>query len=83
MKEIIVYKTQDGNLYESFHKAKKHAEDAYGTKLLNLSTKLVQIEKYTKMSDFLDENLELFLELGRLKKDIELQPVEDDDWRPK
>jgi hypothetical protein len=83
MKEITAYKTQDGTIYESFHKATRHAEKEYGEGLLKLSSKLLQMEKYTAMSNFLDENLESFVELAKLKKDIELEPIEDDDWRPK
>ena len=83
MKEITAYKTQDGTIYESFHKAKQHTEDEYGKRLLKLSSKLLQMEKYTAISDFLDQNLESFVELAKLKKDIELEPMEDDDWRPK
>ena len=80
MIQVKMVQTRDGELHETFEKAIRHAEVVYGESLTRLATKVVRIDKYTAMCDFIDENLEMFIKLDELKADIELQ-VETDEER--
>lgn len=77
MKWVQRIQTRDGALHETAREAKKHAEVMYGNKLLPLAGKLAQMDKYSAVSDYLDANLDTFLELKALKDDLELIPTED------
>lgn len=72
MKWVQRIQTIDGVLHETPQAAKRHAEARYADKLLPLAGKLVQIGKYTAMADYLNNNLDQFLELRALKDDIVL-----------
>lgn len=39
MKTITCYQTKDGQIFDNQNKAKKYAENEYGTKLLGLTKK--------------------------------------------
>jgi hypothetical protein len=72
MRRLTVYETSDGIRHDSLEKGRKHADERFGAALLSLSKQLVQIDKYTAMTEFLENNLEDFLNLQRLKEDTSL-----------
>jgi len=78
MKRVIKFETQDGKLHDNFLKAERHADVAYTNAASNLAAKLVKVEKFTKMRDFLDCHLEDFLQLKSLKDDLTLVNEEED-----
>ena len=80
MKKVIRYQSADGSLHETIQDAEIYTNNRYGLVLCALSKKLVSIEKYNKMGDFIDSHLQEFLELKKLKDDILLEnPEEEDD----
>ena len=79
MRYIHRIQTSDGVVHESLEKAKRHADDRYGQALTDLARKLVLLEKYTKVMDFIDQNLQDFTALAALKRDMEVDNPPDED----
>lgn len=82
MFKVTKIMTDDGKMFDDFKKAKKYLEVEYGDKLCRMAHKLLSIEKYTPMCEFLDANLEEFKELIRLRKEsnqLETDICEDED----
>ncbi|APL99263.1 hypothetical protein [Bordetella phage CN2] len=73
MKRVIRFQTADGALHETASAARGHADRRYGDALTRLAHRAVQQEKYTKICDFIDKNLDAFEELKALKVDIDLE----------
>lgn len=78
MDRIVCYRTSDGVIHENVLKAERHAEARYANALLPLSSKLVDIQKYKAMAEFIDSHLEDFVKLAAIKADIELSDQEND-----
>jgi hypothetical protein len=70
MKAVTRIQTFDGQLHETEYDAKNHVERIYGELLSSIAHKLVRIEKYTAMCDFVDANLDLFTQLSAIKADL-------------
>lgn len=73
MKRVIRFQTADGALHETASAARGHANRRYGDALTRLAHRAVQQEKYTKMLEFINNNLDAFVELKALKADIDLE----------
>ena len=56
--------------------ARNHAERRYGDALCKLARGLLEL-KYTQTTEYLDENLDAFVELHQLKTDIPLESSND------
>lgn len=79
MKYVDRIETSDGVLHTSAINAQRHAQKRYGEALTRLAHKLVQCEKYVATAEFIDENINAFVALSLLKKDIVLEPREEDE----
>lgn len=86
MQKLVVYKTSDGKIHESFSDAERYADNRYGNALTSLAYKLKrvidlkkQIEIHAAMVDFFEANLSEFVEVQKLKGDIQIDDVEEDD----
>lgn len=80
MKRVIRYQTSDGIVHESLAKAKKYAESRYGNLLTKLSHDLCVIDKYVATGNYIEDNLDSFEELIRLRADCSLEnPPEDEE----
>lgn len=71
MYEVVKVMTNDGHLFDNAKEAKEYLEEEYTDKMCRISSKLVSIEKYQEMKEYLDENLEVFLDVITLKKELE------------
>ena len=78
MRKIIKYQTNSGQVFDSEQQARRHLDDEYGNKLEALTHGLMA-HKYGGMIKWLDENLERFDELIKLKKELK-ETTDDDDW---
>lgn len=78
MKRITAYVTENGAIYQDFKDAKRMAENRYGIALCELCHRILKVDKYQAMQDFIDENLEAFLRLAELKRDINLETNEEE-----
>lgn len=80
MNKVVRFQTSDNALHTTYTEAKRHAENRYDNLLTGLATQALRQEKYVKMCEFIDANLDTFVELSRLKADILLdhKEVEDD-----
>ena len=76
MKYVTRIQTLDGTLFEDKHMARNHAERRYGDALCKLARGLLEL-KYTQTTEYLDENLDAFVELHQLKTDIPLESSND------
>ena len=77
MKAIICYQTIDGAVHTSRDSAHRHADERYGQELTKLAHRLVSIEKYKEMVEFLDKYD--FTSLMTLRKDLqETIPLPED-----
>lgn len=72
MERVIRYVTYDKEEHKTIVDAQKHLDVLYGNILCPLAAKMAQICKYVAMGDYIDENLDLFLELDKIKKDSEV-----------
>lgn len=79
MQKVTRYKTLDGVLHDTPRAAQAHADKVYGLLLCSLAHESLRIEKYLAMQEFIEANLDRFLELNKLKQDRELQQDEDED----
>ena len=70
MYKIIKVVTDNGQEFESVQQAVKSLEKDYGDKLTSVCHKLVNIEKYIDMCEFVNSNLYLFSELLELNMEI-------------
>jgi hypothetical protein len=73
MKTVTMIQTQDGEYHTDEQSAKRHADKVYGEALSVMAARLVRIEKYSPMMDFIDANLDEFRKLKALRDDYELQ----------
>jgi hypothetical protein len=69
MRWVEKVQTSDGQLHDHERRALDHAEKRYGDALTALAHRLVRVEKYTAMCDFLDANIAEFVALEALKAD--------------
>lgn len=76
MKWVQHVQTMDGKLHHDYGRAKCHAENVYGLALTKLAQAALRCEKYTPMLEFIDANLDEFVQLKALKDDITLEPEE-------
>lgn len=76
MKSITMFQTFDGKVHGSQKLALSHLDKLYGELLCSIAHRLCQIDKYKATTEYLDENLHQFLDLDRIKKDMEL--INDD-----
>lgn len=77
MKWIAMIQTRDGKLHPTVDKATRHAEKVYGEALSNMAHKvLLHGDKYMKLQDFIDTNLDGFVALQVLKQDIILEKTD-------
>lgn len=82
MKTVTKIQTRDGVLHDNEASAKRHANKVYADALSTLAAKLVKIEKYSPMMDFLDTRLDDFIELRALADDTVLEPINESDATP-
>lgn len=76
MRPVSRYQTRDNQLHLTEKDAKRHAEKLYGLGVSTLAHKLLQCDKYSKMQEFIDQNLDAFIELKTLKLDMECEKPE-------
>lgn len=80
MFEVKLIQTFDGIKHESKQDALRHLDKIYGDKLTKLSQDIIQLfdnkDRYVKVSEFIDSNLELFNELSEIKADMRIEEEE-------
>ena len=79
MKKVTLYQTLDGRLFTSPEAAKAHADRAYGMALCRLARRVVNVGERGDTTEFINDNLDDFFWLSRLKADIEIPEEEKDD----
>ncbi|MBM9615236.1 hypothetical protein JWJ90_13195 [Desulfobulbus rhabdoformis] len=80
MERIEAYRTFDGKIHTSHADARRHVEKMYGDLLLKTSHRLCRETnngKYSKITEFIDSNLDIFNQLRLIKNDL----VIDNDGR--
>lgn len=74
MRRVSRVQTADGVLHEDERAALRHAERRYGDALSRVAHQIVHLDwKYTTTMEFIDTNLNAFVELKALKDDITLE----------
>lgn len=79
MKLVTKYQTLDGKLHDTVLVAKRYADNRYGAKVTELAHQIAALEKYGKISAFLDNNLAEFRTLLALHDDLAAMEVEEID----
>jgi len=79
MKRIIMTETFDGKLHKTEKDAVRHLDIMYTNAVSEIAVKLTQYGegKYQKTKDWIDSNLELFIQARRIKDDF-AYPQDDD-----
>ena len=77
MIEVTCYQTSDGVIHRDVLTAKSHADKRYGEKLVPLARAMADVGKYMAAMDFIEMNLDAFVELRALRADIALTQCED------
>lgn len=77
MIEVTCYQTSDGVIHRDVLTAQSHACQRYGEKLVPLARAMADVGKYMLAIDFIEMNLEAFVELRALRADIALTQCED------
>lgn len=80
MKWVHHVQTADGKLHNDALVGKRHAENVYDLSLTELAHRAVhKADKFSSMKKFIADNLQAFVALSDLKKDIELEKPEE-EW---
>ena len=82
MRRVIKYETSDGVLHDSEQDAERYADKRYGDLLSKTAVSLGRTDgKYSLLTTYVDENLQVFLQLHALREDMKLVPsgTNDDD----
>lgn len=81
MKQVIRYQTQDGHLHDNTAEAERHAGSVYGHLLGKVTREMLSEgnSKYALTQDWINDNLDRFVELARLKADTILENPDEDD----
>lgn len=75
MKEITKIETFDGKLHDSEAQAKRHIENLYGLELSKISNKFITLTKIFDIQKMIDENLDAFIYLKKIKDDLKIKGV--------
>lgn len=70
MNKISKYRTYDGKEHNSIELAFKYLDKEYGNLISKISHGIIKTEcKYVNIMNFIDSNLDLFIELDTIKRD--------------
>jgi len=70
MIEILKYKTLDDKEHETIENAQKHLEKEYGNLICKIANDIIKTDcKYINILEYIDNNLNLFIELKNIKED--------------
>lgn len=78
MKRVIKFETSDGKLHDTQEAATRHAEKRYGEQLSHMAAQIVRLEKYGAVQAYIDERLDVFETLRKMKDDCRLEAFEKD-----
>lgn len=81
MKLVERFQTLDGQEYKTKRDALQHLDKLYGCKMTSLFNRM-NLEtdfKYERCTNWIDENLDLFVELKRIKDDMVLDTADMED----
>lgn len=70
MQKITKIMTDDESIFDTEKEARKYLDKKYGEHLTSVAHKILKHEKYEKLLEFLDENLNIFKELIELKNEL-------------
>lgn len=70
MKAVTKFITDDGCMFDTEKDARHHLEKEYANHLCGLAHKLIAIDKYQKMVNFLHENENLLREMLEIKDEL-------------
>lgn len=72
MHKVTKIMTNDGHMFDTVKDAKHYLEVKYADCLCKLASKLVTIDKYQKMCEFLDTHIneDLFVQVQEIKREI-------------
>lgn len=77
MKHVTKIQTFDGKLHTHVLDARRHLDKLYGDALTKIAHQLCNCDgKYAKISEWLDENLDSFEEVLRIKRDLQVETEE-------
>ena len=83
MKRVSRFETLDGVIHETKAKADKHLEMLYSNALIHIGKRMMvayESKNYnTGLLEYIDTNLSEFVELKRIKDDMQLLNPEEDD----
>ncbi len=79
MYKVTKVMTNDGQVFDTVKDAKHYLEKKYADCLCKLASKLVAIDKYRPMCEFLDTHIneDLFVQVQDLKREI--APIIDEE----
>lgn len=73
MNKVTKYKTLDDKEHDSIESAQKHLDKEYGNLISKISHNIIKTEcKYINIMNYIDSNLDLFIELNNIKRDKEV-----------
>lgn len=80
MKAQTFFVTKDGQHHDTQRTAVRHAEAVYGYALTSIAHKIIACDwKYLAVCEFIEAHLDEFVELRKLKADIEMENHPDGD----
>lgn len=70
MYQVTKFVTNDGKMFDTEKDAKRYLEAQYTNVVCSISSRLLLIDKYQTMKQFLDEHIEMFEEMLALKREL-------------
>jgi hypothetical protein len=77
MELVTRIKTLDGKTHDNKKDALRHLDRLYGDILLRIARDLGELN-YTGRSDYIDQNLDLFVRLSKIKADMQIEEPEEE-----
>ncbi len=83
MKQVLKYITYDNKDFCTIRDANKHLNKLYADKLMRLSHNIARDTdmKFSKLPDFINDNLDRFVELRKIKDDKDIKYLDKDDFK--
>ena len=77
MKQINQIQTHDGIMHDSVQDATRYLQKQYGDCILGIGKKLAN-QNYTTVTNFINDNLNLFIQLQAIKDDMKIEWSDDE-----
>lgn len=78
MRQVTMYQTFDGQRFPSVRDARKHLDHEYTNRVSDLAAGIARLDKYQQIKDYIDLNLQRFVDAMAYKEDMVLDNPDEE-----